>query len=257
MADLLLFRLSLRDIAQPRRLVFCLMLGLLPALLSLLWRLGIKRGFSPDLSYGTLSSSLLMFAFVLLSAIFATSVVSQEIEGRTIGYLLTRPLPRYRIILAKWLGAVLGILILGLIGILALGASCFGAGLFGQGAVQRDLAALPAGALAYSSLFLLVACALPRPLIWTMFYAFGWEPLTQLIPGFLHYFSIGSCLRALSTHQQAEGQANPLAMLSKVLAPPMPIWAAWTALAVVALAGLAGAMLFFSLKEYAPREDAE
>jgi ABC-2 type transport system permease protein len=102
--DLFLLRTALRDVLRPKRLTAAILLVLLPAAIALLWRgLVPAKQFAPGDAYNSLAASL-VFGFILtiLSVIYGTGVVSQEMEQRTIVYLLTRPVPRWRILLAKF-----------------------------------------------------------------------------------------------------------------------------------------------------------
>jgi len=258
MIDLMLFRGALRDLLQPQRLTLAAPLVLGPAALGLLWRAMARGNFNPDVAYNTLAGLLVVFILVLLAAIFGTGVVSQETEGRTIGYLLTRPVPRARILLAKFLGAVTGITITVWVATLLLALVTFGPAKMFQPQVWTDLRVLPVGALAYGSLFLLLAALLNRALIFSLFFAFGWESWVPLLPGVFRNVSILTYLRVLAPHPnpvEEESQRNFL--FSAVNPTSVSSTVAWVVLALVIAIALGLALLVFSVKEYAPREDAE
>src|SRR5437773_229536 len=103
MTDWLLFRNSLRDLVRARRLVMTALLVALPAALAFLWRTTQGRDFKPEVAYNSLEAGLVFgFTLVILCVIFGSGVLSQDLEERTIVYLLTRPVPRWRILLAKF-----------------------------------------------------------------------------------------------------------------------------------------------------------
>src|SRR5438105_2992881 len=106
--DLYLFRSALRDLIKPKRLIVAALLICVPTGLALLIR--IKRGehFQPLPVYNTLTPIFIYgFILVILSVVFATGAISQEVEQKTIVYLLTRPIARWRLLLAKFAAAVI------------------------------------------------------------------------------------------------------------------------------------------------------
>ncbi len=108
MTDFYLFRSALRDLLLPRKILPAVLLSLLPPVIGLLWRFGGAEDFSAELAYNLLSASLVFgFVLVILSVVFSTGVIAQEIEQKTIMYLLTRPVARWRILLVKFAAAAL------------------------------------------------------------------------------------------------------------------------------------------------------
>lgn len=202
MPDLLLFRIALRDLLRPRRLLAAAPLILLPALLGLLWRWGDRTShFQPESIYNLLAGSVVMgFSLVILAVVFGTGVIAQELEGRTILYLLTRPIARARILLSKFLGAFVGISVTMWISTILLAMVVFGPTAWMRPIVLRDLAVLLVGALAYGALFLLIAACVNRPLVYGLFFAFGWESWVPLLPGAFQKLSIQTYLRVLAPH---------------------------------------------------------
>ncbi len=106
MLEWLLYRIALRDLLRIRRVSVAILLMAAPAAIALTIRLSSASEFDGAAIYGAFAS-LLVFGFVLpiLSVVFCTGVISQEMEQRTIVYLLTRPIARSRILLAKFAAA--------------------------------------------------------------------------------------------------------------------------------------------------------
>ncbi len=257
MTDLFLLRTALRDALRPQRLLLTLLLVALPALIALLARaLTPAARFEAVETYNNLAN-LLVFGFILtiLSVIFGTAVVSQEIEQRTIVYLLTRPVPRWRILLAKFLGSFIAITLTTALSALLLALAVYGPAKLGASPLGRDLLVLPVGALAYGSLFLLMSTLLARPLMFGLLFAFGWESWVPNLPGAFARLSIMAYLRVLAPHKAVPVSAD----VGEVVADPLAIahWQAWLVLAAVIAIGLIGALVVFSRREYAPREDSE
>ncbi len=264
MPDLLLFRLALLDLVRPKRLAASAPLVLLPAVLAVLWKAAAaarERPFEAEIAYNTLAGGMIFgFILVILAVLFGTGVVAQEVEQRTIVFLLTRPLPRARILLARFLGAFVGITLTVWLSTLLLGAAVFGVSGLSNSIVLRDLGYLPVGALAYGGLSTLLGAALNRPMIFGLFFAFGWESWIPILPGAFQKMSIMTYLRALVPHE-AEDESATGGIMERLLArlgpdPIPPETAGWVLAATIVIT-LGLAMFIFSSREYAPREDAE
>lgn len=382
MTDFYLFRASLRDLLLPRKILSGILLALLPAFIGLLWRLGAKEDFSAELAYNLLSASLVFgFVLVILSVMFSTGVIAQEIEQKTIMYLLTRPVPRWRILLVKFGAATLvttatAWLSCALLAIVVFGTGLFsgsprlqtsqikdakrlvvtlrdspesvsfylqgelseavkgqtdaydeekrprrrligevvadlnriiekgpiydkdrfadvklspetqallaqnptsGAGLYALNRalledaypdifsrsespaprVGRDLLILPIGALAYGSVFLLLATLVNRPLIYGLLFAFGWETWVPSLPNDFQRVSIMSYLRVLAPHRMPDSDAEGANAALSIFNPAtisMPF--AWGAAIGLITVCLFASLVAFSTREYTPRDDA-
>jgi len=109
MSDVFLLRSTLKDLFRVKKLIPIGMLVLLPALIALIWRsLVSDHSYNAGDVYNHLSE-LLVFGFllVILACVFGTGVISQEVEQKTIVYLLTRPVPRWRILAMKFVATFL------------------------------------------------------------------------------------------------------------------------------------------------------
>jgi ABC-2 type transport system permease protein len=263
MSDLLLMANALRDALRPRRLAIALLLTLVPPLLGLGYRL-----LTPAASYvpndvydGLVVGLVFSFTLAILSVVNGTGVVSQEIEGRTIVYLLTRPFPRWRILLAKWLVALFVTGVVVTLSTLLLALAVYGPARFADAGTGADIRALLMGTVAYSALFLLLGTAIPRPLTYGLLFLFGWETWVPKLPGQFARISIMTYLRTISQREISGegGQNNGNFLLAFARAPEINISQplAWTILWLVTLVCVVGAIAIFSTREYAPREDAE
>jgi ABC-2 type transport system permease protein len=222
---------------------------------------GAERFDAPEI-YNTLAAGL-VFGFILtiLSVLYGTGALSQEIEGRTIVYLLTRPMPRWRILLAKFVGAWLAITVTVCLSLLLLGLALFGTHL--PGVLWKDMRILPLGALAYAGLFLVSATLLARPLIFGLFFAFLWESWVPSLPGAFARLSIMAYLRTLAPHLketaettgQEEGARDAFSLVTSFTPTEIPISHAWVTLIGVIVVTLVLGLVFFSTREYAPREE--
>jgi ABC-2 type transport system permease protein len=133
----------------------------------------------------------------VIALIVGTGVLGSEVDDGTIVHILTKPLPRRDIILAKLLvawvvTAVTAALPLFIVGVLA-DSVRLGLGLAAAAAV---------GALAYSALFLLLSLVTRRPVLLGLVYVLVWE-------GLLGRFVSGT--RVLSIEQYVISLADKIA----------------------------------------------
>jgi ABC-2 type transport system permease protein len=257
--DLLLFRTTLREQMRIGRLLTTGLLVALPPMLAFVWHLVRRRDFDPTVAYNTLSGGIVFgFTLVILAVIFSTGAVSQDLERQTIVYLLTRPVPRWRILLAKFAASLVFIIATVWLSSAALALVAYGPARLSEARLLRDLAILPIGALAYGSLFLFLATFIRWALLLGLLFAFGWESWVPSLPGDFSKVSLMAYLRVLAPHPQPKSLSG--GELQDVLASLNPQSIshalAWVVLSCVTFAALAGAIVVFSEREYAPREDA-
>lgn len=263
MGDLLLLQNALRDALRPRRLVIALILLLLPPLLALIWRLLSPKGaWNPGDVYDSLVSPFIFsVSLTILSVVYGTGCISQEIEGRTIVYLLTRPFPRWRILLAKFIAAYLVVALVTILSTLLVALVVYLPNSIQEAGVGADITALLIGTLVYVGLFLLLGTALPRPLTYGLLFVFGWETIVPKLPGQFARVSIMTYLKVLSQREITAPADNSGGnfLLAFAQAPNLEIGRreAWIVLFTLAVITLLAAHILFSLREYAPRDDSE
>jgi ABC-type transport system involved in multi-copper enzyme maturation permease subunit len=146
--------------------------------------------FADDIVMGIFAT----FLAPLLTLIYATSAFGDEREDRTLVYLLTRPLARWRIYLAKAIGVAPLVLIIVLGAYIGI---CLVGGEPGRGLLFRFLPGLAIGTLAYTALFLFFGAVAPRPLIMSVVYTFLVETLVGNMPGTLKRMALSYHTRCL------------------------------------------------------------
>lgn len=252
-----MFQFALRDLLQVRRLLVWLiviaLIGVLAAYLP-----SVARNLTPEDAYVQLAGGLVYKLMALAAAIFTASIVSQEVEQKTIVYLLTRPIPRVVTLLARTLAAALVTLLIGLLGLVVVNLSCYGAAAATNAIFYRDVVALSVGAFAYTVLFLLVTLLINRSMPVCLLFAFGWENVIPNMPGDTVYVSVYGHLMALAQHPSTGESGGPLAALSGAFGTnTIPTSTAWVILiGIVAIATGVSAFVFSNF-EYVPREDTD
>jgi len=169
---------TLRALVTRRRTVLLVLLAALPVLIALLGRIAGGAGDAEDL----LGGSVVGVCLPLIALVFGVSALGAELEDGTAVYFLVKPIPRWRIVLAK--AAVAGGLTLALV----LPATIV-AGLIGRVSVADTVAfavAVIGGGLAYTSLFVALSVLTTRALVLGLAYVLVWEGiLSGLLEGSL------------------------------------------------------------------------
>ncbi len=174
--------------ARSKRALLCFGLTLVPVLIAALIRLvaGETGGSPPAVAVGYII--VLQTIVPIVAVVLGSSVVAEEVEDRTITYLITRPIPRVAILLGRWLASALVISLL-----LALCAFVVVTLLDGAGVASSE-SAVPAGfrsrlvrvavagGLVYSAVFAAMGSFLKRPVLLGLGYAFAVEFLLSTLP---------------------------------------------------------------------------
>lgn len=242
---------ALKEASRFRRVAPWLGMGFLCFLLALLWP-RIVPSTNPTDSYISVVALAAVRVLALGSAILTTAVIGQEIEGRTIVYLLTRPVPRWLLLLVRYAASVLVVFALSAVAFVFTSGGAFHGG--GNPYLLRDLGVIFLGAVAYGALFLFISLAVNRALIWCVLFAFGWETAVPTMPGDIYRASILSHLQAAMQHPKVAG-GGILALLGG--SPPMSARSGVTTLIVISAVLLALSAWWFTRFEFVPREDAE
>lgn len=133
---------------------------------------------------------------LLLALFYGTSVLGEELDGKTLTYLFTRPLRRSRFVVGKYLGIVAALVVPTGLSLLASwllleapgGVALFAAVLVGT-----------AGALlAYNALFVLFGFLIPRrAMIVALLYGVFFELILSFVPALVNEFTVTYYLRSL------------------------------------------------------------
>jgi ABC-2 type transport system permease protein len=238
--------------------VFAL-LGLIPIALAVLVRI-LLHGRAGDMTAvftEILMVFFLQFYIVILTLFYGTSVTAEEIENRTLTYLITRPVPKPAIVLGKY--TAYGVLMFALVAAsLVPSYVILNAGRLGQLSVVRDLfvdlGVLGLGILAYGAFFTFLGTFLKRAIIVGLSFGFGWENVIQYFPGSTQKFSVVHYLKSLLPYRPVSGGGGRGVALLLFRLEPTPPVAAVLMLAAIAVVFLALACWLFRRKEFLPEE---
>lgn len=194
-----MFRISLRLLASRRRLLLILFLAALPIGLAALVSatLGDDESSNEDFINILLDGLLIAGIMPIVTMVQATAAFGNELEDRTLGYLVMKPVSRVRIVMPKLLAPIVvsaPVLIASGVGATLMGASGLGAALLVlDGDVRATVAvavALLAGAVTYSAIFTWAGLLTTRALAFALLYVFLWEGLISTYLGGIRYLSV-------------------------------------------------------------------
>jgi len=223
-----LFVLSLRHVLGQRRVLLVLLLALVPIAAAGIF-FGWGRRDPADWTANVLGNGVVISAVVpLATLLLGTAVFGSEIEDGTLVYLLSKPLPRWGIVLAKALAAFFPIALL-----LSLSSLLSGLLATWEEPLIRVTLALAASAMVaaagYVAVFVALSLVTSRAMIVGLAYAFIWEgAVTSFLSG----------AQYLSVRQYALGVFDALAGL-----PDRTFDEALPSAPLLAAAVIAGALL--------------
>jgi ABC-type transport system involved in multi-copper enzyme maturation permease subunit len=248
------FDLSLEGMIWTRRSILMAILVGMPVAFAVLYRVVLSSSarvqpVTPHDLYAVVVAIYWIRNVLPLAALFyATALVADEVEGKTLTYLLTRPLSRASIFTGKFAAYLVTTLTLALpaaVVTFLVVLSARGSSAVGQAVpdLLRDLAVMALTLLVYGAFFALLGVLLKRPVIPGLLFLYGWELLANL-PGYLPRLTITAWLRSLVTHRPAqEGLAG---LFQQVL----PAAQAVPVLIVASVVFLFLAARIFSVREY-------
>ena len=190
----------------------------------------------------------LQFLVLLLALFYGTSICLEEVEGRTLTYLTTRPVPKSAVILGKFAAYALFQVVMVNVGIilsfLVLSFRTTG-GPLSYDVLLKYCGVLTLGILAYTAFFTLLGTLAKRALLFGLLFAFGWETVVQYFPGTTQRFTIAHYLKSMLPAQTTGGFSFLMFRLE-----PTPALVSVLTLALMTAGFLGLACLVFSWKDY-------
>jgi ABC-2 type transport system permease protein len=254
--ELAIFSQALRDSLRFRRIWPWLALGVVCFGMAFAW-----KQFNPDsLPADRYASVTLIFVYrilALLSAVLTAAILTQEVEQKTIVYLLTRPVPRWKLLLFRYLASVLVVFLVSAFALTLTNIGAYQGVPRFDAAFGRDLAALGLGSLAYGALFMFVSLLFNRAMLFCLLFAFGWETAIPNMPGEMYKVSINSYLQAISDHGATMLSRGLSAAAGTLGTSTITVAWAVAVLGTICLGFVAASLWWFTHFEYVPRDDAE
>lgn len=258
MTETYVFQSALKDFLRAKRVLIWFVVALILFGLAKIF-LSVNPPAKAEEAYATLSTLLVFRVLPLAAAIFSSAVIGQEVEQKTIVYLLTRPVQRWKLVLFRTCAASVAVMLVSVAAMLAVSAAVFG-NPFANPLFFHDLQAVLIGSLAYCALFVFVTLLLSKAaMVVCLLFAFVWETAVPLMPGSMSLLSIGTYLNAIAQHPSTKGEANgDLGDAAANLGiNSLSASTGWVAMLFVAVFFAGLCMFWFERFEYLPREDAE
>ncbi len=190
-----IFALSLRQLLGRWRVLVIVLLAALPSLLVLLIRLVGEGNLAFHEEFiGVIIDAMITGGILpIVTLTLATAAFGNELEDKTLYYLVLKPVSRLSIVLAKLLATLVVALPLvvasGVVASALVGAE---ARILGTIAV-----ALAAGVAAYAAIFTFAGLLTPRALAYGLVYVLVWEGLLSTFVGGIGYLSVRGYTLAL------------------------------------------------------------
>lgn len=259
---LAVWRLTLYQFFNSKRRWATLLMFILPIGVSLFVS-RVNDGGAAE-TYSTIINQLYISLIIPFACFYlGSSLITDEIENKTLVYLWTRPLDKGLLTIFKFITVIpiLCIFVLTCVcGAYAVSFSKLGLESFFSELdfIIWDFRALCISGIVYGSLGVLTAVLFKKPMAWGMVYIFFWDLLVSGFPGSLKWLSVRYYTLNLSTHPQ-KGQIDfPLANLFKLLkadAPPTATQAI-TIMVLASIAMLSIAAYTVRMKEFSADDPA-
>jgi ABC-2 type transport system permease protein len=185
-----------RSLLGRRRTILMVLLAGAPVLLGLLVRLGGSR---PNALPSALDGLVVSSVLPLVALVFGTAALGSELDDGTAVHILTKPIPRWAIVVPKI--AVAG----GLTALLMVPSTII-AGLLigGLGSTQIGLTvafaiAVLVGSLVYAAIFVALSAATSRGLVIGLAYSLLWEGLLSGALKGTQLFSVREYIRGIAS----------------------------------------------------------
>ena len=219
------FDLSLGEMLWSRRTIFMAVVLGVPVVIALVVRVVDIWWRAPFTVNGERVGGATLFGMLIwwvylrfvvpaLGVFYGTALIADEVEDKTITYLFTRPVPRSSILVGKYLAYLVCTTLVVLPSVMMVFFLLVPVGEIGAsfGILLTDLGLLALGLAVYGALFALVGALLQRPLIAGLVFAFGWEQIAMLMPGYIRRFTAVYYLQGMVPHTiPSEGIASLLA----------------------------------------------
>ena len=187
---LTMFSFSIRQMSGRRRIAIIGLLTLLPVGLAIVLHafVGDDHDFTDGFNELVLDGLLIGVILPIVVMTLATAAFGNELEDRTLNVLVLKPLPRFALVLPKFLASVLisgGLLGASMIAIMLIALSEHG-----LGAIVAAVVAVLAGVVAYSALFTWAGLMTTKALAYALVYVFVWEQLLTRFLTNIQYLSV-------------------------------------------------------------------
>jgi ABC-2 type transport system permease protein len=197
----LVIGLTLRYLLGTRRSIAMAVLAAVPLILAVSLAASRVAAYDILLFQSVMVPLFLQVVLIFVTLVNASTLIREEIEDNTLPYLLTRPISKPAIVLYKYLGYLIVVLVLLIPPIVlayAVTEAYTGTGFSTDSDVLAGfLVATILGSAAYGALFLFISVLVRRPLAVGLLIGFVWESIVGSIPGQVPKLSVIHYLRSI------------------------------------------------------------
>lgn len=199
--NLVIARITLRQLLSRRRTLLLILLGALLLLVAFIRRIsGASDVSDPRFTADLLDRLGVAVLMPIVALLFGTGAIGAELEEGTAVYILAKPISRLSVVITKLSVAAVCSVLLTSVPILLAGLLAGGSD--GAGLAVGFAVAAAIGSLMYCTIFLALSLVTSRAFIFGLAYVLIWEGfLATLFPG----------TRTFSVHQQTLAFANAIA----------------------------------------------
>jgi ABC-2 type transport system permease protein len=212
---------------------------------------GDPNAIGPRVFSDLIMTFYLQFIVLMLALFYGTSIVSEEVENKTLTYLTTRPLAKPAILLGKYAAYTVRSIILVAVGVVV-SFLLLDYDRLGDGEVWlilgRSLAVLVLAVIAYTAFFAFLGTFLKKSVLFGLFFCFGWENVVQYFPGTTQRLTLIHYLKSILRPEVPAGGGLQSFLFFRL--EPSPAGTAVLILLLFTAAALALAAALFARKEY-------
>ena len=252
---------SLMLMLRRQRLILAVVISMLPVVIPLAMALFSTAEFAEsgfDVFTKMAKEAHINVLAPLLALFFATMIVGEDVESRTIPLMLTRPMPRSAWVLGRFT-AYMGVtsLILGASMLLTFAASTALSELsFNRDGLWRLAThefAMVMALMANGALALLLGALTRRPIIIGVLVLYGWQRLAMVVPGIIDFMTIMKYTNALLPSTMVAKTAAQQEVLTKYTKTEFLVAAPKAALVLLCITAilLGVAIVVTRIREYA------
>ncbi len=247
------FWFAARRARRNRALLLVCALPVLAAAVFLLRRIlaGDPGAIGPRVFSDLIMTFYLQFIVLMLALFYGTSIVSEEVENKTLTYLTTRPLAKPAILLGKYGAYTARSIVLVAAGVVAAFLILDYEHLNDGEAwliLLRSLAVLVLAIIAYTAFFAFLGTFLKKSVLFGLFFCFGWENIVQYFPGTTQRLTLIHYLKSiLRPDMQPQGGLQSFLFFRL---EPSPAGTAVLTLVAFTAGALVLAAVLFSRREY-------
>ena len=181
-----ILHISLRQLSGPRRMTIVLLLAIIPIVITSII-VGVNGQVADDFAIGMIGSMFVAAILPIVTMALATAAFGNELEDKTLSYLILKPVARLRLVVPKYAVTVLMTGPLLVISGVIVAVVAYDADARTSAAVAVGIAV---GVVAYSSIFMWMGLMTTKALGFALFYVFLWEGLLSQFLSGIRFLSV-------------------------------------------------------------------